>query len=463
MWEFLFKDKKFYVQMMAIALPIAFQNLVSSSLNMVDTVMIGALGERSITAVGLANQIYFLLMLCLFGVNSGISIYIAQFWGKQDIKSIHKTLGFSILGGFLLSLPFFVGSVFFPRQLMSIFTADAGVIRDGAIFLKISGWSFLLMAFSFSFAIASRSVGEAKLPMIASAIALAFNTLLNYLLIFGAYGYPAMGIAGSAVATVIARGIELVVIVGTIYTRDHVLRSPIKDLIQLNMDFIRPILRTALPVLLNEGFWAVGMTLYAIAYARSGTDAYAAVQIAGTVERLFFIFSFGLGSACAVMIGNELGADRIADAKIYANRFMRLGVTISIGLGVLMALIAVPSTYLFNVAPAIRWAATCILFVNALTMILKMISTILIIGIFRGGGDTTFSFLLEISCVYLIGVPLAFVGALVLKLPIFIVVLMVSLEELVKSVVGLYRVKTGVWAKNLVAHMGEGEQAIETP
>lgn len=451
--EAIFKDKKFYMQMMAIALPIALQNLISSSLNMVDTVMIGALGEMSISAVGLANQIYFLLMLFLFGINSGISIYIAQFWGKRDRKSIHKTLGFSILGGFLLSLPFFIGAVFFPTQLMSIFTADSAVIREGAVYLRITGWSYLLMAFSFSFAIASRSVGEARLPMMASAISLVCNTVLNYLLIFGVFGFPAWGVAGAAVATVIARGVELVVIVGTIYTRDHVLRSPVKELVQLNVEFIKPILRTALPVVLNEGFWAVGMTLYAVAYARSGTDAYAAVQIAGTVERLFFIFSFGLGSACAVMIGNELGANRIEDAKLYADRFMRLGVTLSVGIGIFMALIAVPSTYLFNVSPAIRWAATCILFVNALTMILKMISTILIIGIFRGGGDTTFSFVLEICCVYLIGVPLAFLGALVLKLPIFVVVLLVSLEELVKSVVGLYRVKSGVWAKNLVGHL----------
>lgn len=451
--EAIFKDNKFYMQMMAIALPIAIQNLISSSLNMVDTVMIGALGGVSISAVGLANQIYFLLMLFLFGVNSGISIYIAQFWGKQDVKSIHKTLGFSILGGFLLSLPFYIGAVFFPVQLLSVFTTDPAVIREGAVYLRITGWSYLLMAFSFSFTIASRSVGEARLPMIASAISLACNTFLNYLLIFGVLGFPAMGVAGAAIATVIARGIELLVIIGTIYTRDHVLRSPVKELIQLNMEFIRPIFRTALPVVLNEGFWAVGMTLYAVAYARSGTEAYAAVQIAGTVERLFFIFSFGLGSACAVMIGNELGADRIDNAKIYANRFMRMGVTISVGTGILMALIAVPSTYLFNVSPAIRWTAACILFVNALTMILKMISTILIIGIFRGGGDTTFSFLLEICCVYLIGVPMAFIGALVLELPIFIVVLMVSVEELVKSIVGLYRVKSGVWAKNLVGHL----------
>ena len=449
----MFSDKKFYMQMMAIALPIAIQNLISSSLNMVDTVMIGALGERSISAVGLANQIYFLLMLFLFGINSGISIYISQFWGKQDVKSIHKTMGFSILGGFIISLPFFFGALVFPVQLMSIFTADADVIREGAIYLKISSWGYLVMALSFAFAIASRSVGEARLPMIASAISLACNTILNYLLIFGVMGFPAMGVAGAAIATVIARVVELIVIVGVIYTRDHVLRSPVKELIELNMDFIRPILRTAFPVVLNEGFWAIGMTLYAVAYARSGTDAYAAVQIAGTVERLFFIFSFGLGSACAVMIGNELGANHIEEAKVYADRFIRLGILLSVGIGLLMALIAIPSTWLFNVSPSIRWAATGILFVNAVTMILKMISTILIIGIFRGGGDTTFSFLLEICSVYLIGVPIAFIGALVLKLPIFLVVLMVSLEELVKVLIGLYRVKKGVWARNLVGHL----------
>lgn len=455
MLQTLFKDRKFYIQMMAIAMPIAMQNLISSSLNMVDTVMIGALGERSISAVGLANQIYFLLVLFLFGINSGISIYIAQFWGKQDVKSIHKTLGFSILGGCIITLPFFIGALCFPTQLMRIFTVDADVIEQGAVFLKISSWGFLVMALSFAFAIASRSVGEARLPMVASAVSLACNTALNYLLIFGNWGFPVMGVAGAAIATVIARVVEFLIIVGSIYTREHPLRSSLKDLVELNVDFIRPILRTAVPVVLNEGFWAVGMTFYAVAYARSGTDAYAAVQIASTVERLFFIFSFGLGSACAVMIGNELGANRIDEAKVYAGRFLRLGIILSVGIGLLMALIAIPSTWLFNVSPSIRWAASCILFVNALTMILKMVSTILIIGVFRGGGDTTFSFVLEMACVYLIGVPMAFFGALVLKLPIFIVVLLVSVEELVKSLVGLYRVRQGVWARNLVGHMTE--------
>lgn len=219
------------------------------------------------------------------------------------------------------------------------------------------------------------------------------------------------------------------------------------------MDFIKPILRTAFPVVLNEGFWAVGMTLYAVAYARSGTDAYAAVQIASTVEKLFFIFSFGLGSACSVMIGNELGANRIEEAKIYAGRFIRLGILLSAGIALIMAIIAIPATWMFNVSPAIRWAAACILFVNALTYLMKMVSTILIIGVFRGGGDTTFSFVLEMCCVYLIGVPLAFIGALFLKLPIYIVVLMVSVEEVIKSLIGLYRVRQGVWARNLVGHI----------
>lgn len=453
MLKALFKDKKFYIQMMAIALPIAMQNLISSSLNMVDTVMIGALGERSISAVGLANQIYFLLVLFLFGINSGISIYISQFWGKQDVKSIHRTMGFSLLGGCLITLPFFLGALCFPVQLMGIFTTDMDVIREGAIYLKISSWGYLVMAISFAFAIASRSVGEARLPMVASAISLVCNTGLNYLLIFGVMGFPAMGVAGAAIATVIARVVELIVIVSVIYTRDHALRSPIKDLLELNMDFIKPILRTAFPVVLNEGFWAVGMTLYAVAYARSGTDAYAAVQIASTVEKLFFIFSFGLGSACSVMIGNELGANRIEEAKIYAGRFIRLGILLSAGIALIMAIIAIPATWMFNVSPAIRWAAACILFVNALTYLMKMVSTILIIGVFRGGGDTTFSFVLEMCCVYLIGVPLAFIGALFLKLPIYIVVLMVSVEEVIKSLIGLYRVRQGVWARNLVGHI----------
>lgn len=443
-------DKNFYKVMMAIAVPIAMQNLVSSALNMVDTVMIGALGENSISAVGLANQVFFLLMLFLFGINSGGSIYVAQYWGKQDKSSIHKTLGFSIIGGALISLPFFIGAVFFPGYLLRVFTEDRAVIELGAAYLRITGWSFLVMGVSFAYAISSRSVGAARLPMVASSISLVLNTVLNYLLIFGVWGFPQLGVAGAAIATVISRIVELIVIVFGVYYGDNPLKSSMKELIDLDVGFVVPIFKTALPVVLNEGFWAIGMTLYAIAYARSSTEAYAAIQIASTVERLFFIFSFGLASAAAVMIGNSLGANEIEEAKRYSARFVKLGIAVGVVVGIVMALVAIPSTMMFRVSPEIRNAATAVLMVNALTSVVKMMSMVQIVGIFRGGGDTRYSFLLEIGCVFLIGVPMAFIGALVFKLPIYVVVLLVSVEELVKTVIGARRVKSGIWAKNLV-------------
>lgn len=445
----LIEDKSFFKQMMVVALPVAIQNLISSSLNMVDTVMIGQLGEESINAVGLANQFFFVLVLLLFGITSGTSIFIAQFWGKKDIKNIHKSVGLSIVLGVIGSAIFTALALFMPKIVMRFFSADPEVINQGAEYLKIVGLSYIITAVSFSYAISSRSVGYATLAMKASAISLIVNTVLNYILIFGYLGAPALGVKGAAIATVFARIVELVILVYAIYSSPHPLRSSFKELFDFNKTFVRRVIQKSVPVVLNEFFWGLGMTLYVVAYAQAGKEVYAAVQIAQTVERLLFVFGVGLASACGVMIGNKLGEGDFKAAIKYSRYFNIIAIPAGLVLGIVFALTAPYIVLIFRVQPIVQQNAINIIYILSFFICIKFVNVIQVIGVLRGGGDTTYSFLMEIGSVYLIGVPMAFLGVYYWKLPIYIVILLVSIEEVVKAVIGLHRLFTDKWANDI--------------
>lgn len=445
------KNKEFYKLLFTISIPIVIQNLISSSLNLVDNVMIGQLGETFIAATGLANQIFFIMTLILFGGNSGISIYIAQYWGKKEIDKIKSVLSLGLIFAFMVSLIFFIIGFVFPTQVLGLMSKDAEVVMYGAKYMKIVSLSYIITAISFAFGFSSRSVGHPKLPMKAAVVSLFINTTLNYILIFGHLGFDPMGIEGAAIATLIARIIELVIIMAGIYKTIPVLAVSIKDFFTIEIDLIKKIGKTALPVIFNEGFWSLGMTVYALVYARIGTDAVAAVMITNTVNSLFMVVGFGLGNASSVMLGNTLGAGEINRAIDYNKKFLTLSILLGIVVGILITLTApllVKSLYsLTSEGYAITIKTMKIL---AFFMAFKFYNTIIIIGTLRSGGDTLFSMLLEISCVWLIGVPFAFIGGFVLDLPVYLVVALVNLEEIFKLLFGLPRILSNKWAKRLV-------------
>lgn len=443
-------DRNFYKRMFSIAIPIAIQNLISSSLNMVDTVMIGSLGDVSLAAVGMANQFFFLFIILMFGINSGASIFIAQFWGKRDVQNIRKILGIGLISGGLISIIFTTGAFFVPKLIMNIFSKDNQVIELGSQYLRIVCFSYTITAISFSYGFSSRSIGNAKLPMVVSAISLLSNTFLNYLLIFGNFGFPALGIKGAAIATLISRTIEVSLLLGIIYYRKGVLAARIRELTDITKPFIIKVFRTTLPVVLNEGFWSLGVTMYSVAYGRIGTEDFAAVQISNTIQGLFMVIAMGLGNSCAVMIGNQIGANDNEKAFDYAKSFSILGPVIGILLGIVLLILSPYILYLFNVSSYVQQNAYRTLIVISIFISLKIFNTILIVGILRSGGDTKFSLFLEMGSVWGIGVPLAFLGALYWKLPVYWVVALVSMEEIVKALIGLTRIISKKWIRNVV-------------
>jgi putative MATE family efflux protein len=289
--------------------------------------------------------------------------------------------------------------------------------------------------------------------MVVSAVSLGCNTLLNYLLVYGKLGFPSMGVNGSALATLIARIVEIVLLVTIIYKKKYALAGRLAELFNLSKEYIIKFFRTTTPVILNEGFWSLGMTMYSAAYARISTGAVAAVQISNTIQNLFMVIFFGMGNACAVMIGNKIGADEKTAAISYAKKYSVMGPALGLVMGTALVAAAPKVMLLFNVSEVVQKDIFRILVVLAIFMSIKIFNIILVVGILRSGGDTKFSMFLEMGSVWLVGVPLAFLGSIVWKLPIYSVIALVSIEEVVKASFGIPRLLSNKWVRNVVEHM----------
>lgn len=457
MKRFFKKDKEFYKKVIIIAVPIIIQNFIASSLNIVDTIMIGKLGEREIAAVGIGNQYFFLFNILIMGMFSGIAIFTSQYWGKKDVKSIKRILGFGIILALTIGIIFTVIARVAPTFIISIFNTDPEVIKLGADYLVTVCLSYTFTAVTFHYATVSRCIEKTTVPMVVSGIALLVNTFLNWVLIFGNLGAPALGVKGAAIATLIARILEMVILIGYIYLKKGVLAATIKELFSFKKDFIKVITLTMIPVLLNEACWGLGSVMYNVIYGRIGTQAIASVQIATTVNNLFMVIIFGIGSASLVMVGNEIGRGNNDNGYNYGKKSIMLGCSVGIVLAISLVLFSGMIVGMFDVSNEVKMWAKDILYVTSVVMVIRVYNIIIIVGVLRGGGDAKVSLAIEACTMWLIGVPLAFIGAFVFNWPVHWVYALCTAEEIVKFIFCYKRFKSKKWINNLV---GEKNQSL---
>lgn len=437
--------------MLSIALPVVFQGLLTNSLSFVDTLMIGQLGEQAIAAVGLANQMFFLISLLFFGISSGSSIFMSQYWGAGNEKNIKRVIALSVTIAFLGAGLASIASFFIPTQLMHIFTYDKVVVDFGVTYLKIVAVSYVFSAISQVFSTALRVIGKAKTPLWVALFSLSLNALGNYFLIFGVGPFPVLGVAGAAIATAVSRLAEVVLLIIITYAKHPVLAIKDTSAFRWDRKFLALIIPTSLPVLLNEIFWALGMTTYKIAFSKMGISALAAVNVTESIGNLFFVAMMGVSNATLIMIGIKIGEGRNDLARLYAKRFILIALVVGIGAGLLEATLAPWFANLFNIGEEVRRMAVFCLFANAMLLPIKSINMAVIVGILRAGGDTRFSMFAEMFGVWAVGVPLAFIGALVLHLSIWQLYLLLGMEEATKLCIGLVRVKKDSWITDLTA------------
>lgn len=446
----LFYDKKFYKMVLFLALPIILQNLIASSVNMLDTLMIGRVGEVELAAVGIANQFYFIFSLFIMGISSGCAVFIAQLWGKRDKNNIQKVLGIGIISSVLITSVFNLVGVLFPEKIISIFNIDLQVIKIGASYLKIVCFSYIFTAISFNYAAALRSVENTVLPMLASFLGLVVNGVLNTVLIFGLLGFPAMGVRGAAIATIIARGSECALLVLYTYTSKNILAAKAKDLFNITRELTKSVFVTMIPVLLNEACWGLGNLTYAVIYGRIGTQATASIQICTTIFNLFMIITFGLANVAVVVIGKEIGAGREKRGLLYARRLCVISLITGVILAVVLAITSPIVLTVFKVSEEVLRNSLRILYVYSTLMPLRVFTVILVVGILRGGGDAKYGAIVQGITLWGIGIPLSFVAAFILHLPIYLVVSVTAAEEIVKCIIVVRRYRSNKWINNIV-------------
>ncbi len=439
----------FYAKLLMIAGPVILQSLLSSSLSFIDTLMIGQLGDVQLAAVGLANQMFFLILLILFGISSGSSVFIAQFWGSRNLQKIHLTMGISMLIAFSAGILFSATSIAAPKFVMSIFTPDPAVIEAGADYLRLVGISYMFTSVSMIFAFALRSTENAQIPLFGTAVSVVMNIILNYILIFGKLGFPAMGISGAAIATTISRGFEMMIILFITYKQKLPVAGSIKSFLTIEKVFIPKYFKTALPVIVNEIVWSIGMIVYKIVFARMGTQVIAAANVVEAIQGLYFVVFMGTSSACAVMIGNRIGEKQYSMAEAYAKRFMLIALGVGAIMGGFMILLAPIIPKAFNVSDSIIMTTTRSLMMIGIILPLKAFNMHTIVGILRSGGDTKISLILELSSVWFVGVPLAIVGGLVWHLPLHQLYLLLAVEELYKALMSTIRIRSKKWINDL--------------
>lgn len=434
-----------------LAFPITMQSLFQSSFSVIDQFMVGQLGTASIAAIGLGANFPNVFTFTLAAIGTAASIMLAQYCGIHDRENVNHSFLSNVLSSAAVMFVFLLPSLLFPTAIIGLYTTDRTVIPLAANYLQVVSVSFPAMVVTTMLSTLLRNTGKANVPMITGIFSVAMNTLLNYLLIFGNFGFPALGVAGSALATDIARYAEALLLFINLLSGQKGAEYKIRPEIRLPKAILRQTLQIASPVVLNEFLWAVGQTAYAVVYGRMGTDEMAAMTLTYPIQGLSTGLFSGISTAAAIMVGNYLGQDDNPEAYRLSVRFIRVGIVGSLAAGIVLGIFANVYPHLFQVSQDVKNYCTDILYVFAAVLFVKVTNMILGGGILRCGGKTKYTLFLDVFGTWAVGVPLGFLGAYALHLPVYWVYFMISLEEVVRLGLEFRIFKSRKWMESITA------------
>ena len=444
------KDKEFYKMLLMIAIPIALQNLVTVMVSMMDTLMIGQLGEIQLSATSIANQLWFMLMICCFGIAGGANVLLAQYWGKGDLPVMRRIQAITFKVTFAISLLFVLVSQAFPQQFMGIFTPDPETIALGASYLRIVGWSYPLYALANAAIMMLRSVGTVNISVIVYLVSLIVNTCVNYVLIFGHFGAPRMEIRGAAVGTALSRCFEFGITMVFLLSKEKKIRFSLKDLLPNNRDLYRKYIAQSVPVIGNEAMWGIGASMVAVVIGRMGTNFVAANSIYTVLNQLVTVLIFGVGNAALTIVGNTIGTGNYELAKQRALTLYILGAGIGILAGGLtLGLGPVLIRFYQNLTPETVEILEKIILVGAVIVFFQALAVVGMVGVLRAGGDSRFVFICEASFLWGVAVPLGFLTGLVLGWPAPVVFFILKSDEVLKTMVSTVRILRFRWLRDI--------------
>lgn len=441
--------KEFYKDMYQIALPVTIQGMLQASLSLIDQIMIGRLGDASIAGVGLGAKFISLFTVTMTAIVTVAGILIAQYCGSKDREGVSKSFFANLYFALLVAVIFGVLSLGGTEQIMGLYSKDGETIGQASIYLRIMTLGFLPQTVTLMLSALLRNMDAANIPMIAGGVSVVSNTLLNYVLIFGIAGIPAMGVAGAAWATGISRILELLIIFGMFLKIKKEKEIVLKATVSFEKEFLKRIMLVLAPILFCEFFWSLGENVYAVIYGHIGTDSCAAMTLTYPLQTLAIGALSGVSAAAGVMIGNLLGEGKKEKAYEDSKSFVKVTIGIAVGISILITLFGGLYVKLYQVSSETRQITVYILLAYAMVFPAKVINMVLGGGILRSGGKTKYIMAVDMIGTWGFGVPLGLIAAYVWKFPIYWVYLILSMEEYVRVLLCLLIFKSKRWMVNM--------------
>lgn len=440
--------KEFYKKLLAVSLPIVIQQLITASVQLIDNVMVGRLGESAISSVAVVNQLFFVVILVTFGIMGGAGIYTAQYFGSKDYQKLKETFRFKLSFALVIAGLSFIALTLFGRPLIGIFTENEVTISTGLDYLNIVRFNVFPVFLGFAISTTFREIGQPKPLLKISVTAIITNTVLNYILIFGNFGAPELGVIGAAYATLVARLLEFGLLLVLVKRKGQLFATKITRVFKIEKAVLVSIIVVAAPMTLNELLWSLGQTSFLKAYSTRGDMALAAFNISNAVSQLVFIIFSAMSTAVAVLVGNTLGAGKLEEAKENAFKLISFSVFVAFVLGLLLVVASFFIPNLYDIEQATREIVTFNIIVNGLFIPVYAFN----VGIFfvlRSGGDTKSTLLMDAVFMWTVSVPIALIMAYFTSWDVRIMFLLVQATDFPKAIFATLRYKKGNWVKNL--------------
>ena len=443
------KDDNFYRMLKAIAIPISIQNIINFGVQMMDTVMVGKLGDTALSAANLAGQPFFVFMVFNFGLASGGAVLIAQYWGRGEVRVVRRVMGISMRCIAVTAVIFTAVCVAVPKPILSLFSTEAEVIELGASYLSIVAFSYIFNGIASCYLMSLRAVENVKLSTVVYGVSFFVNVFFNYVFIFGKLGFPEMGVAGAAVGTVIARISEFLIVVIYMTFIEKKVGFGLRYLFRRERELWSDYIRHSLPVVGSELIWSLASVTQAAIIGRIGSSFVAANSIANVVQQLAMVAMFGVGNATAVIMGKTIGEGKTDRAREIGRTMTFISVLIGLfGCGLIFALRG-PVLLIYDVTPETSRLAFQIMGVLAIAVIGNSLEITSITGILRGAGDTRFAFAVDAGCAWLISVPMGLLAGFVWRLPVLFVYICLRVDIPVRVTFCLTRILKGNYIKNV--------------
>lgn len=442
-------NKDFLVKLITIASPIVIQNFITSSLNFLDLFMIGQLGENEIAAVGIGSQVYFIYQMFIFSLASGVSIFVAQYWGRKEIKNVYRILGIGLSFIFSIATIFTLIVLMLTNEIASIYSDNIEVIELSSAYMRIISLSFIIYGISYLYSSILKSTENVRFPVIASLIAILTNSILNYFLIYGKLCFPKLGVSGAAIATVISRILEFTILITGSYIKKYPTIAPFKIIFDFTKTDVIEYSRKTIPIIGQCMGWTLGSNMYSVIYSNMSIEAFASYNIAISVQNICLTIFTSLGIACSIMVGNKIGANENDRARNYSVNFIAISVLLSLIISLMVIQLRVYIVGFYNLDDITKEYLYRLLLVIAGFLMVRAVNIIFMIGILKAGGDTMFSMLVDVGGIWIVGVPLAAFFAFYLRLNVYYVMAYAGIEEIVKMFTCSYRFFKNRWLKSL--------------